>query len=122
MILGINHVQMTMPPGEEPTARAFYGELLGLNEIEKPTHLRLNGGLWFELGDRQLHLGCEELAQRSLSKAHVALNVSDAAYWRKHFTKNGVQIDENAQIKGYIRFDVRDPFGNRLEIMQQVAV
>jgi catechol 2,3-dioxygenase-like lactoylglutathione lyase family enzyme len=119
MIIGINHVQLTMPKESEPIARAFYGDLLGLNEIAKPGNLLANGGVWFELGDLQLHLGCEDLAQRALSKAHVAINVTDVVAWRHRFTAHNVQIDENAQIEGYIRFDVRDPFGNRLEIMQK---
>lgn len=121
MILGINHVQLTMPFGEEPTARQFYGELLGLTELQKPEHLKANGGVWFSIGDLQLHLGCEALSNRQISKAHVALNVTSAEHWRVVFTQHSVPIFENAQIEGYKRFDVRDPFGNRIEIMERVT-
>ena len=48
------------PPGCEPAARSFYGGLLGLREIPKPP-LRWprDGGVWFQLGDQELHIGIE---------------------------------------------------------------
>jgi len=36
-ILGLDHVQIAAPEGCEPDARRFFGELLGLNDIEKLT-------------------------------------------------------------------------------------
>ncbi|MDB5291910.1 MAG: putative glyoxalase family protein, partial [Phycisphaerales bacterium] len=61
MIISLDHVQLAMPAGQEPGARAFYGDLLGLEEIEKPPVLRARGGVWFRLNDgRQVHLGVEE--------------------------------------------------------------
>ena len=35
-VLRIDHVQVAAPPGCEAAARAFYGGLLGLEEIPKP--------------------------------------------------------------------------------------
>ena len=58
--LGLDHVQLASPPGGETAARRFYGELLGLAELEKPVPLQTRGGVWFALGDgRQLHIGVE---------------------------------------------------------------
>jgi len=58
--LALDHVQLAAPSGCEPQARGFYGELLGLAEIEKPAELRARGGVWFALGDRrQLHISVE---------------------------------------------------------------
>ena len=48
-----------IPPGGEPAARTFYGEVLGLTELPKPEALRGRGGLWFQAGPVQLHLGVE---------------------------------------------------------------
>ena len=58
-ITGIDHVQVAAPPGCEVEARRFYGELLGLEEIEKPEELRARGGVWFRCGDagQQFHVG-----------------------------------------------------------------
>ena len=46
-VVGIEHVQLAMPPGEEDRARAFYVEVLGLTEIPKPPDLAVRGGCWF---------------------------------------------------------------------------
>ena len=42
---GLDHVQVAAPrtPGTEEQARAFYGGLLGLREIEKPEHPQAQG-------------------------------------------------------------------------------
>lgn len=38
-ITGLHHIQLAMPPGEEDAGRRFYGELLGLAEVPKPSEL-----------------------------------------------------------------------------------
>ncbi|MFM2483481.1 VOC family protein [Celerinatantimonas yamalensis] len=121
MITGINHVQVTIPFGTEEDARYFYCDVLGLTEIEKPNVLKKNGGIWLQLGSLQVHLGCENNDHRADSKAHIAYNVSDLDMFRAKFDKLGVKIYENTQIEGFKRFDIRDPFGNRIELMQPNA-
>jgi hypothetical protein len=51
----LDHVQIAAPPGCEPAARHFFGDLLGLQELPKPAPLIARGGCWFALGNRQLH-------------------------------------------------------------------
>jgi catechol 2,3-dioxygenase-like lactoylglutathione lyase family enzyme len=47
MIVGVDHVQITVPPDGVAEARAFYCGLLGLREVEKPEALRGRGGfIW----------------------------------------------------------------------------
>jgi len=121
MITGINHVQVTIPVGTEEQAREFYCGILGLIEIDKPEIIKQNGGLWFQVGQLQLHLGCENNEQRARSRAHVAYNVNDLDSLRERFDVLGVKVYENMQITGFKRFDVRDPFGNRIELMQATA-
>ena len=75
-ILRINHVQLAMPRGREDEARRFYGEVLGLREIPKPVALAARGGVWFALGDAQLHLGVD-VDFRPARKAHLAFEVGD---------------------------------------------
>ncbi len=43
-IVGLDHVQLAMPPGQEDVARAFYAGMLGLTEVEKPAGLIARGG------------------------------------------------------------------------------
>jgi catechol 2,3-dioxygenase-like lactoylglutathione lyase family enzyme len=54
-IVGLDHVQVAAPDGCENEARRFYGELLGLEELEKPPLLAARGGVWFRVGAQQLH-------------------------------------------------------------------
>jgi catechol 2,3-dioxygenase-like lactoylglutathione lyase family enzyme len=118
MILGIHHVQITIDPAEEAAAQAFYCDLLGLPEIEKPALLRGRGGFWVRVGDRQLHVGVEEGVDRRRTKAHVAYQVDDVAAWRERLAAAGIVALESVPIPGFDRFECRDPFGNRLEFIQ----
>lgn len=76
MIVGIDHVQLAMPPGAEKMARHFYGQLLGLTEVEKPEPLRGRGGCWFAAPGVTLHLGVQ-VDFVPARKAHPALLVRD---------------------------------------------
>jgi catechol 2,3-dioxygenase-like lactoylglutathione lyase family enzyme len=118
MIRGINHVQLTIPRGGEEAARHFYCQTLGLPEIEKPATLRGRGGLWFQVGDRQVHIGVEEGVDRRLTKAHIAYEVTDLAGWKAKLTTLGIEVVDGIAIPGYDRFEFRDPFGNRVEFME----
>ena len=74
-IVGLDHVQVAAPVGCEEDARRFYGVHLGLKELEKPPLLATRGGVWFRVGEQQLHVG---VADRFVpaAKAHPALRVS----------------------------------------------
>ena len=118
MILRVHHVQITVSAADEAAARAFYCDVLGLAEVEKPDSLRGRGGFWIELGGPQLHVGVEEGVDRTRTKAHVAYQVADLAYWRERLSAAGCPPLESVPIPGYDRFECRDPFGNRLEFIQ----
>jgi ribosomal protein S18 acetylase RimI-like enzyme len=114
MIAGVDHVQVAAPPGGEDAARAFYGDLLGLPELDKPERLRARGGVWFAVGDQQLHVGIEADFKPAW-KAHPALAVSRASELRA--------LAHRLDAAGHkVRWDgpriyVADPFGNRLELL-----
>jgi len=76
LVTDIDHLQIAAPKGCEAEARRFFGELLGLQEIEKPALLRPRGGCWFRIGSTQLHIGVEE-PFRATTKAHPAFSVKD---------------------------------------------
>ena len=114
MIAGVDHVQIAAPPGAEPAARAFYGDLLGLPELAKPERLRPRGGAWFAVGDEQLHVGIEEPFAPA-RKAHPALAVPRAGNLRAladRLATAGHEVTWDGP-----RFYVADPFGNRLELI-----
>jgi len=119
MIRGIHHIQLTIPTGAEEEARHFYCQTLGLPEIEKPASLVGRGGLWLQVGDRQLHLGVEDGVDRFSTKAHVAYEVVDLSIWKAKCTALGIAVVEGIPIPGYHRLEFRDPFGNRVEFLER---
>ena len=120
MIRSVHHAQITIPIGKEDEARAFYCGLLGLAEIEKPDALKDRGGLWLEVDGFQVHLGVEDLENRKPSKAHVAYLVEDLEGWRIKLGEHKVEILDGIPVPNYRRFEFRDPFGNRVEFMEQI--
>ncbi len=120
MIIGLHHAQITIPIGAEDEARRFYCDLLGLLEIAKPESLRDRGGLWLQLGDRSVHLGVEDGVDRHRTKAHLAYEVSDLSEVRQRLIAHGVEIIESVPIPDHERFEFRDPFDNRVEMIQRV--
>jgi catechol 2,3-dioxygenase-like lactoylglutathione lyase family enzyme len=117
-IVGLHHAQITVESGDEQRAREFYCGVLGLPEVEKPESLKGRGGFWLQVGDRQVHVGIEAGVSRKATKAHLAYEVADLAYWRERL--QGLGIEEGVPIPGYDRFEFRDPFGNRVEMIQNV--
>jgi catechol 2,3-dioxygenase-like lactoylglutathione lyase family enzyme len=115
VIDGIDHVQLACPRGGEEQARAFYGGLLGLREIEKPEPLRSRGGVWFECGSQQIHLGVEEPFAPA-RKAHPALRVGGEAALEELARRLG-DVRWDGELPGIRRFYVDDPFGNRVELL-----
>jgi catechol 2,3-dioxygenase-like lactoylglutathione lyase family enzyme len=112
--LGFDHVQLAMPPGREDDARAFYGTVLGLEELPKPPALAARGGCWFRLGAQELHLGVEDGFRPAL-KAHPGLVASDFAGLRDRLAGAGVEVVDDELLPGVERVYFADPFGNRLE-------
>lgn len=121
MILGLHHVQITIPPEAEEAARGFYLGVLGLTEVEKPDSLKSRGGFWIQLGAQQVHVSTETGVDRGATKAHVAYEVDNIPYWRERLEANGVTTGDSVPIPGYERFEFRDPFGNRVEMIQAVG-
>jgi catechol 2,3-dioxygenase-like lactoylglutathione lyase family enzyme len=113
----LNHIQICIPTGKEDEARRFYADIIGLVEIPKPAALVPNGGLWYQIADIQLHIGTENEVNHS--KRHPALEVEDLQAARKHLEKHGVKIKDEIDIPGQTRFSFKDPFGNRIELLQK---
>ena len=119
-VVALDHLQLAMPRGREAEARAFYGDILALEEIAKPANLAVRGGVWFELGNQQLHLGVEG-DFRPAKKAHPAFLVRDLAALRARLEQKGFAPYEDEPLAGYQRCYVADPFGNRLELMEKIT-
>lgn len=118
MIQRLHHAQITIPSDATDQARAFYCDLLGLHEIPKPESLQARGGFWLELAGQEIHVSLEDGVDRNATKAHLAYQVDDLEFWRSKLSHAGLQILEGVPIPGFERFETRDPFGNRLEMIQ----
>jgi catechol 2,3-dioxygenase-like lactoylglutathione lyase family enzyme len=113
---GIDHVQIAAPAGCEAEARRFFGELLGLEELEKPEPLRSRGGLWFRVGTQQLHVGVDQDFAPA-RKAHPAFAVSRYDELVARLRSAGAQVAADASIPGVRRCYVTDPWENRIELV-----
>jgi catechol 2,3-dioxygenase-like lactoylglutathione lyase family enzyme len=110
-------VQVAIPTGGEPAARAFYGDLLGMPEVPKPPALAGRGGVWFACGAaQQLHCGVEDPV--APSRRHPALLTDDLDAVRSRLEAAAFPIRSDVDLPGYRRFYTEDPFGNRVELLQ----
>ena len=115
----IDHVQLAAPVGSENEARAFFQDILYFNEVEKPPALKENGGVWFQNGSIQLHIGIDPDFVPA-KKAHPALEVKDLSSFKVHLQNHGVVYKEDQKLPGANRLYISDPFGNRIEILEWI--
>ncbi|MGP5076557.1 VOC family protein [Brachybacterium alimentarium] len=122
----LHHVQVSMPRGEEAAARRFFGEAIGLVEVDKPSALEDRGGCWFRSHDSgrvtaEIHVGVEDPFVPA-TKAHPGLlvdSLTELEAMASRLEGIGCEVSwaERDSFDGYVRFHTRDPFGNRVEIM-----
>lgn len=107
--LRLTHVNLRVDRLEE--AVRFYTQVMGLEPVERAD--RGGRGAWFRLGDAQVHLA-EDSTPQPRSKRHFAVEVADLAEARKSALDHGAEIDQ----EDAGRFWMRDPSGNRIEVVQ----
>lgn len=114
-IIGVHHVALQVD--DVAAARAFYAEVLGLTEIDRPDFPF--GGAWFQLGVNQLHLGTED-GHAGPERQHFAVQVSDLDAAVAAIEAHGVEVLNIGLTfpgAGHQAF-VRDPSGNLIELNQ----
>lgn len=116
IISQIDHVSVLITDVER--SRHFYGELLGLadKEIAPPKTFDFVV-VWYDLGNQHLHLLLKENPDTESSR-HFALRVEDIEGARNYFREREVPIQETVKIPSADRFFIKDPDGNRIEIIQ----
>ncbi|WDL96558.1 VOC family protein [Alicyclobacillus sp. ALC3] len=117
---GIDHVQLAAPKGTEEKARHFFIDILGMAEITKPANLAARGGVWFQVGHHQLHIGIEDDFVPA-KKAHPAFLVNNLNSLRERLVEHGVKVKDDTSLEGANRFYVDDPFGNRMEFLEWIT-
>ena len=116
---GCHHIGL--PVKDFAGARRFYGELLGLEEIERPAGLeKLMPGVWYSLGSTDLHLfeHPHYLGEGSPFGHHIALHVGDFDAAVAGLRESGCEFEIGPVVlpDGVARAFVRDPTGNLVEI------
>ena len=114
--VGFDHVQLDMPEGAQDRARAFYCQVLGMQEPPKPARLR-QAAVWCRLGSVELHLSAEPVAVTSQS-AHPGIRVQGLRELADQCEAAGYQPRFDDRYPGRRRFYMEDPFGNRLEFLE----
>jgi aminoglycoside 6'-N-acetyltransferase I len=103
--------------GQEAKARTFFTAVLGMQEEQKPSILANRGGCWFRSRLAILHVGVEkEFAPQK--KAHPALCSTELEVLANRLVGYGYPVEWDEALPTRKRFYTRDPFGNRIEIIQ----
>jgi catechol 2,3-dioxygenase-like lactoylglutathione lyase family enzyme len=112
----LQHVSLAIPPDGAERARAFYRDLLGLEERDVPPKLDRTRFVWFRAGgDLELHLML--LDEPPPEKPHFCLVVdSGLDELRARLEQAGVATRDATEIVGRGRFFCHDPFGNLVEL------
>ncbi len=116
----LHHVSLTVTDLDQ--AKAFYGDILCLNEIPRPDFDF--PGAWYEIEKQQLHLIVDPSSQTiredkhlSSREGHFALrveNYTDALTWLK---EKEVEVLEKPHSKsGFAQIFCADPDGNLIEL------
>ena len=117
----LHHVQVACPPGGEDEARRFYGDGLGMTEVEKPDDLKARGGAWFRTPGAEIHVGVESPFAPA-RKAHPALLLEDVMELEAvadRLQALGFEVDwsQRHTCPGHQRFHTYDGHGNRVEVL-----
>lgn len=115
----IHHVSLAVTDLER--AKNFYGEILGLEEIERPPFDFQ--GAWYQIGNQQLHLIVYEdaLTLRKEDKfetkdGHFAIRVNDYYKTLDYLKSKQVEIVERPDsISGFAQIFCKDPDNNLIE-------
>ena len=103
-------------------ARRFYGELVGLEEIDRPETMG-GEGVWFALGERELHVGTTDEFNPAL-KAHPALRLGsdgelDALRETAGTGGGGDRVGRAVARRAPVLRP--DPWGNRVEFLARAG-
>src|ERR671935_836556 len=100
-IESLHHV--SVPVTDLARARAFYGEVLELQEIARPPFDF--PGAWYQLGDRQLHLSVGDRSTFRAGKGvdsrdiHFAVRVASFRRALEHLESKGYRTDASDELR-----------------------
>ena len=115
---GVHHVSLNVEDVE--TARRFYVEVLGLEEIPRPPFPF--PGAWLRSGGQEIHL-IAEANHRAPEGQHFAFRVADLGAAAAELAALGVKVGGPIDVPGAGRQAfLRDPSGNLIELNEPKPV
>ncbi|MEV5508628.1 glyoxalase [Streptomyces orinoci] len=114
---GVHHLHLAIPPGGEGLSRVFWGDLLGMTELEKPVEPGSLGGCRFRGGRLEVHLFVES-DFRPFREARPAILVRCLGDLARRLEDKGHPITWEDGLPGFDRFHTFDKVGNRLEFLE----
>jgi catechol 2,3-dioxygenase-like lactoylglutathione lyase family enzyme len=132
VIRGIQHCALVV--GELERSRRFYGDILGLREIPRPSNFSF-AGAWFQVGDDELHLIVEsDTTMRAGASVpgsaleyglvtHLALEVDDLDATLEQVRERGAEIGSGPMARGdgVDQAFIRDPDGYVVEVFERTG-
>ena len=130
VLIGIQHIALIV--ADLGAAKRFYGEQLGMEELERPTNFTFSGA-WYRAGDQEIHLiaahdtTCEPGwkdpgpgAQAGLA-VHLAFEVDDLDAERERLQLQGIELFAGPFERGdgVVQFYVKDPDGHLVELFER---
>jgi glyoxylase I family protein len=101
-------------------AMHFYGTVLGLEKVDRPLKYP---GVWYQLGDIQVHLIVDEAFSSQMQNSqkwgrnpHLALAVADLEAAKAHLAAHNYPVQVSAS--GRAALFTQDPDGNVIELSQ----
>ena len=96
----------------------FYGAILGLDAGRQARGPGTAGGVWFRDGRPRGAPRRRGDRSRRRTKAHPAFVVRELETLRERIEAAGYRVTDTVEIEGFHRVYVRDPFGNRVELIE----
>jgi catechol 2,3-dioxygenase-like lactoylglutathione lyase family enzyme len=112
----LHHVNLVVPAGQAGEIAAFYRDVFGFVDLDRPGGQGA-GGWWLEADDGvQLHLSENDRAPHP--DAHIAITVGDFGEVRSRLAAVGAAWRDAPDVfGGGGRGFTRDPAGNRIEVL-----
>ncbi|MGH2373486.1 MAG: VOC family protein [bacterium] len=111
----LQHVSSPYPAGRQDEVRAFYGRLLGMDEITPPRTLAGRGLIWFSSGPDSLELHFFPGVVDPDHPRHICLEVLLLDTARRQLEEAGHKPYDTTPIPNRPRFFCRDSLGNLVE-------
>lgn len=117
--VAFNHLTIASPKKLKPQMKDFYERIMGFREIEHPHSLNSQYDvIWYDRAGFRVHIDYRDTIQKVGLERHFAIQIKDLKGARAFFMQEGVPIREDVEVPYCDRFDIMDPAGNYIEVLE----